>query len=136
MRLILTAILVTSLAASPALSHPTKAHQRELQARESSGEAASQVQRGGLKRDRRITHHILQSEHRHHYRTHHHANPFFFSSHETGKVLWTHKLPAGGQATPITYEENGRQYVIIMAGGHHFMETSIGGDVAFALPKT
>jgi len=56
---------------------------------------------------------------------------------ETGKVLWTHKLPAGGQATPITYEANGRQYVVIMAGGHHFMETPIGDDVvAFALPKT
>lgn len=56
---------------------------------------------------------------------------------ETGKVLWQHKLPAGGQATPMTYEENGRQFVVIMAGGHHFMETPIGDDVvAFALPKT
>lgn len=56
---------------------------------------------------------------------------------ETGKVLWTDKLPAGGQATPMTYEANGRQYVVIVAGGHHFMETPIGDDViAYALPKT
>ena len=44
-------------------------------------------------------------------------------------------LPAGGQATPMTYEVNGRQYVAIMAGGHHFMETPIGDAViAYALP--
>jgi quinoprotein glucose dehydrogenase len=53
---------------------------------------------------------------------------------ETGKTLWSDVLPAGGQATPMTYEANGRQYVVIMAGGHHFMETPIGdGLVAYAL---
>ncbi|MGE4430227.1 MAG: membrane-bound PQQ-dependent dehydrogenase, glucose/quinate/shikimate family [Sphingobium sp.] len=54
----------------------------------------------------------------------------------TGKVLWSDVLPAGGQATPMTYEANGRQYVVIYAGGHHFMETPIGDEViAYALPK-
>jgi len=54
---------------------------------------------------------------------------------DTGKVLWAAKLPGGGQATPITYEANGRQYLVIMAGGHHFMETPVSDDlVAYALP--
>lgn len=53
----------------------------------------------------------------------------------TGETLWQDVLPAGGQATPITYEANGRQYVAIMAGGHHFMETPIGDElIAYALP--
>ncbi len=54
---------------------------------------------------------------------------------ETGETLWQDKLSAGGQATPMTYEYNGRQYVVIMAGGHHFMHTPIGDDlIAYALP--
>jgi len=54
----------------------------------------------------------------------------------TGKTIWQDKLPAGGQATPMTYEVNGRQYVVIMAGGHHFMETPIGDElIAYALPS-
>lgn len=53
----------------------------------------------------------------------------------TGKTVWTDTLPAGGQATPMTYEAEGRQYVVIMAGGHHFMETPPGDHVvAYALP--
>lgn len=53
----------------------------------------------------------------------------------TGKVLWTDKLPAGGQATPMTFEVGGRQYIGFMAGGHHFMGTPIGDYVlAYALP--
>jgi quinoprotein glucose dehydrogenase len=53
----------------------------------------------------------------------------------TGKSLWHDTLPAGGQATPMTYQANGRQYVLIMAGGHHFMETPIGDElIAYALP--
>jgi quinoprotein glucose dehydrogenase len=55
---------------------------------------------------------------------------------ETGKTVWKDKLPAGGQATPMTYEVNGRQYVVIMAGGHHFMETPIGDElIAYAIPQ-
>ena len=54
----------------------------------------------------------------------------------TGKTLWKDQLPAGGQATPMTYEVNGRQFVIIMAGGHHGMMTPEGDYViAYALPE-
>jgi quinoprotein glucose dehydrogenase len=53
----------------------------------------------------------------------------------TGKTLWQDILPAGGQATPMTYEHEGKQYVVIMAGGHHFMNTPIGDAlIAYALP--
>lgn len=54
---------------------------------------------------------------------------------ETGKVLWEDELPAGGQATPMTFEADGRQYLVINAGGHHFMETPIGDYfIAYSLP--
>ncbi len=54
---------------------------------------------------------------------------------KTGKILWQTVLPAGGQATPIVYEQNGREYVVLMTGGHHFMKTPIGDQViAWALP--
>jgi quinoprotein glucose dehydrogenase len=53
-----------------------------------------------------------------------------------GETLWTDVLPAGGQASPITYAVDGRQYVVMMAGGHHFMETPPGDYViAYALPQ-
>ena len=58
---------------------------------------------------------------------------------ETGKELWKGRLPAGGQATPMTYRlgENGRQFVVIAAGGHGRMGTDIGDSVvAFALPES
>ena len=55
---------------------------------------------------------------------------------KTGKTLWTAKLPAGGQATPIVYRVDGREYLAIMAAGHHFMETPEGDSlVAYALPR-
>ncbi|WP_159981721.1 MULTISPECIES: membrane-bound PQQ-dependent dehydrogenase, glucose/quinate/shikimate family [unclassified Novosphingobium] len=54
---------------------------------------------------------------------------------KTGKTLWSDVLPAGGQATPMTYSMNGKQYLVIVPGGHHFMETPIGDEViAYALP--
>ncbi|WP_053239880.1 membrane-bound PQQ-dependent dehydrogenase, glucose/quinate/shikimate family [Pleomorphomonas koreensis] len=54
---------------------------------------------------------------------------------KTGNTLWSDTLPGGGQATPMTYEANGKQYVAIMAGGHHFMETPISDElIAYALP--
>jgi quinoprotein glucose dehydrogenase len=54
----------------------------------------------------------------------------------TGETIWKDVLPAGGQATPMTYEHDGRQYVVIMAGGHHFMQTPIGDAlVAYVLPR-
>jgi quinoprotein glucose dehydrogenase len=56
---------------------------------------------------------------------------------KTGKVLWTDTLPAGGQATPMAFEANGREYIGFMAGGHHFMHTPVGDYVlAYALPKS
>ena len=55
---------------------------------------------------------------------------------KTGKTLWSKVLPAGGQATPMIYEAGGREYLVIYAGGHHFMETPIGDEViAYALPR-
>jgi quinoprotein glucose dehydrogenase len=54
---------------------------------------------------------------------------------ETGEEIWQVELPAGGQATPMTYEAEGRQIVVINAGGHDFMETPIGDYfIAYALP--
>jgi len=54
---------------------------------------------------------------------------------ESGEVLWEAALPAGGQATPMIYEAQGRQFLVINAGGHDFMETAIGDYfIAYALP--
>jgi len=53
----------------------------------------------------------------------------------TGKVLWKHKLPAGGYATPATYSVNGRQYVVIACGGGKMGTPSGDAYVAFALPE-
>lgn len=54
---------------------------------------------------------------------------------ETGETVWQDALPAGGQATPMIYESNGKQYLVIVAAGHHFMETPAGDYViAYALP--
>ena len=53
----------------------------------------------------------------------------------TGKTVWSDVLPAGGQATPMVYEQNGKEYIVIMAAGHHFMETPAGDYlIAYALP--
>jgi quinoprotein glucose dehydrogenase len=55
---------------------------------------------------------------------------------ESGDELWSDVLPAGGQAGPAMYEVNGRQYPVINAGGHNFMETPIGDYfIAYALPE-
>ena len=54
----------------------------------------------------------------------------------TGAELWKGRLPAGGQATPMTYVWKGRQYVVIAAGGHSKLGTKRGDTVmAFALPN-
>ncbi|MFC4764983.1 glucose/quinate/shikimate family membrane-bound PQQ-dependent dehydrogenase [Dyella koreensis] len=55
----------------------------------------------------------------------------------TGKKLWESRLPAGGQATPMSYvsDRSGRQYVVIMAGGHASLGTRMGDAlIAYALP--
>jgi quinoprotein glucose dehydrogenase len=54
---------------------------------------------------------------------------------ETGKEIWKYQLPAGGQATPMTYSLGGKQYVVIAAGGHGKLGTKQGDYViAFTLP--
>lgn len=54
---------------------------------------------------------------------------------ETGKEIWKARLPAGGQATPMSYEWQGRQYVVIAAGGNARAGTKLGDTImAFALP--
>ena len=54
---------------------------------------------------------------------------------KTGAELWSGRLPAGGQATPMSYVWKGRQYVVIAAGGHSKLNTKRGDEVmAFALP--
>jgi quinoprotein glucose dehydrogenase len=53
---------------------------------------------------------------------------------QTVKLLWQEQLPAGGQATPMSYEMNGKQYVVISAGGHGKLGIPLGDYViAFAL---
>ena len=54
---------------------------------------------------------------------------------DNGKLLWSATLPAGGQATPMTYSIAGRQYLVIAAGG--YKDQSKRGDylVAYALPR-
>lgn len=53
----------------------------------------------------------------------------------TGELLWQAKLPAGGYATPCTYMIDGRQFVVIAAGGGGKLGTKPGDAfVAFALP--
>ena len=54
---------------------------------------------------------------------------------DTGKVLWAAKLPAGGYATPATYEVEGRQFVVIACGGGKMGTRSGDAYVAFALPR-
>lgn len=56
---------------------------------------------------------------------------------ENGKELWRARLPAGGQATPMTYRvgADDKQFVVIAAGGHGLMGTTLGDSVvAYALP--
>ena len=54
-----------------------------------------------------------------------------------GKELWNTVLPADAQTTPITYAANGRQYVVISAGGSGQLKNARGDYVvAYALPQT
>ena len=54
----------------------------------------------------------------------------------TGSQLWQSRLPAGGQATPMSYSVDGRQYIVIAAGGHGSFGTKLGDYVmAYALPQ-
>ena len=51
-----------------------------------------------------------------------------------GEVLWQARLPAAGFATPITYAVDGRQYLVVAAGGGKLGQSSGSSYVAFALP--
>jgi quinoprotein glucose dehydrogenase len=55
----------------------------------------------------------------------------------SGAELWKARLPAGAQATPMTYQgQDGRQYIVITAGGHGALGTRYGDyTLAFALPR-
>ncbi len=54
---------------------------------------------------------------------------------DNGRLLWQARLPAGGQATPMSYAVDGKQYVVIAAGGHGSFGTRMGDYViAYALP--
>jgi quinoprotein glucose dehydrogenase len=56
---------------------------------------------------------------------------------DTGAVAWEHELPAGGQSIPMTYVADGRQYVVLSAGGHVLYQNTPGDYVvAFALPAS
>ena len=57
----------------------------------------------------------------------------------TGRLLWSARLPAGGNANPMTYtsRKTGRQYVLIYAGGHVLLRSKPGDAViAYALPAS
>jgi quinoprotein glucose dehydrogenase len=55
---------------------------------------------------------------------------------ETGKMLWSDTLPASGQATPMTYVWEGRQYVVLASGGYGNFDSPMGDYVtAWALPQ-
>ena len=54
----------------------------------------------------------------------------------TGELLWEATLPSSGNATPATYEVDGRQYLVVAAGGGKSPTGGPGGVyVAFALPR-
>jgi quinoprotein glucose dehydrogenase len=54
----------------------------------------------------------------------------------TGADLWEARLPAGGQSTPMSYTEGGRQFVVSVDGGHGSFGTKLGDYVtAYALKK-
>ena len=62
-------------------------------------------------------------------------NKIYAFDSDTGTEVWSFDLPAGGQATPMTYTLNGKQYLVIAAGGHGKLNTKQGDYVlALTLP--
>jgi quinoprotein glucose dehydrogenase len=54
----------------------------------------------------------------------------------TGEYLWSTKVPNDATASPMTYSINGRQYVVIAAGGHKIFAQGVGDHLmAYALPQ-
>jgi quinoprotein glucose dehydrogenase len=64
-----------------------------------------------------------------------HDSKFHAYDKASGRLVWETTLPAAGNATPATYEVNGRQFVVIGAGGGKSGAPSGGTYVAFALPE-
>lgn len=62
-------------------------------------------------------------------------NKFRVYDKKNGKLLWETTLSAAAIATPAMYEVNGRQFVVIGAGGGKFGQPSGGAYYAFALPE-
>ena len=55
---------------------------------------------------------------------------------DSGKIVWKTELPVPAVATPVTYEINGEQYIVIAAGGHSMYGTPKGDSVvAFKLKR-
>ena len=56
---------------------------------------------------------------------------------ETGDLLWEFDGPSSANATPMTYEVDGRQYVVVATGGHSWLYPQGRGDtlMAYALPR-
>lgn len=44
----------------------------------------------------------------------------------TGRLVWETKLPVGAQSTPMTYRYKGKQYIVLAAGGHAKVGTTMG----------
>lgn len=57
---------------------------------------------------------------------------------KTGDELWSVETPSAAHATPMTYEVDGRQYVVVAAGSHMFINARTISDylVAYALPDS
>jgi quinoprotein glucose dehydrogenase len=56
----------------------------------------------------------------------------------TGKEAWKGRIPAGANATPMSYVWKGRQYVVVAVGGHHKLGNRTKADdlvIAYALPN-
>ena len=54
----------------------------------------------------------------------------------TGEELWSHELGSGAFALPMTYERNGRQYIVVASGQHPFLHRILDDHItAFALPQ-
>ncbi len=61
-------------------------------------------------------------------------NKFHAFDKRTGKLLWEFTMDAAGNSTPSTYSINGKQYVVMGAGGGKWKGLSGGSYYAFALP--
>ena len=59
---------------------------------------------------------------------------FYAFDAKSGRQLFTYKAPRAIRASPLTYRVNGKQYVVIAAGGGKWGAPSGGSYVAFALP--